>query len=263
MSVVTTFLRPPTRRLPFRLSDEQAARDLAPAYINTFASLPEFREPLELQRGAPINLVALRAAMRVEFAETPYEVLPDSAPRWLRRSLGSAFVVRLTEAGVPAVAVSVARHATELFVVDGRVRFPPDAGGEFQAFGMRADPGYSSPIGPERATEVAARLTGAKITELPILLRPLSRFAMTFARWKLVLDREITVVERATGIERRTQVLYVGLQPIAGVPGGNPAALFIASAEQPGEDTLQAGATYTIGIRPGIPVYFEEISAVP
>lgn len=251
---------PASTPTPYPVVDEAAARDLAPAYLNTFAHLPDFWGPLELQHGAPIAVSQLGAASRVEYAETPYSTVPDSIPSWLRRSRGSAFLVRMTESGLPAVAVTVSRHAVELTIVNGRVRFPPEAGGEFDVYGMRTSPGFSAPIGPERATQVAAELTGARIAEIPVLLLPSWRFHFTFARWKLVLDRDITVIERQTGTARQTRVLYVGMQPVSGVPGGNPSALFIAAAQQPSADTLPG---YIFAIRADIPVVFDEVTVAP
>lgn len=254
------FVFPPAHVVtPHPTIDEARARELALAYVRTFSSLSDFWQPLEAQHQGPIDASRLEVVSRVEFADTPYSVLPDTFPGWLIRTLSPIFLVRLTSRSVPVIVVSVSLHATEIAIRDRRVVFPSQSGGEFHVSGMSSHPGYSSPVGPERATEFVAVTTGAKIRALPLLVRPDRRYSMTFARWRLLLDREIEFTDVSTGTPRRSSEVYVGMEPLTGVPGGNPTALFLPTTSQPAMDSIRSDATWYFSVRPDIPTAFDRV----
>jgi hypothetical protein len=238
---------------------ESEGRELAFAYLRTFAHDRSFWQPLELQHGGRIAITSMEATTRVELAHSPYDTVPPEASPSLRRSLAPSRVVRLLAHGVPAAMVSVSTRAHELRIQDGMVIFSNMAGGEFQAFGMRPDAGFSAPIGPERAARAAANATGALVAGVPALLKPDRRFAMTFARWRVALDRPVSFREVVSGQIRTSSDVYVGMLPVTGVPGGVPEALYLPALAQPETDTVSVNPAVIVAIRAGVPVRFEVV----
>jgi hypothetical protein len=105
---------------------------------------------------------------------------------------------------------------------------------------------------------------------IPTLPKPGERWAPQGARWRLVLDRPITV-ERATDRELvTTDTIYLGVWTGPGVYGGTRYGLhwYVAGANQPDSEIITyrvpnglpgAGEyrSYLASFRPDIPVHFD------
>jgi hypothetical protein len=250
----------PPERLP--VISESTAVVLAEAFLRTFAGSPAFVLMLERQRGGSVPVATLRPERRVEYADSPYDHLSiDSAA--LRRHAGPRFVVRFMEPNsAPAVTVAVSLYATNFAVTDGKLVSQPATGGEFRVFATPVHRTYENPVSPERATVEASRATGALVDEIPSLLLPDITYAFQFARWHLVLDRELLVEVIATGRRAVVRSLYVGLSfPTT----TNQTALFTPAVAQPEVQgfPLFDGTEYPIRIRGGAPVALEEVRVIP
>lgn len=247
------FVFPPTSiQSPYATITEARAAALALAYVRTFASSPSFLNLLEGRHGSKFDLATMTADARVEFAETPYEPVPLDYSAYDRDRAGPAFFVRLLNRGMPAVSVSVSAHLTELAIGANGKFVPPSTSEGFEATGIPVGSGWSYPISPESATIIVARATGAKVEQLPALLRPHRTYGDLFARWKLRLDRAVTVRSLASSITQTTDSLFAA-----------DSRLYVPAAVQRGADTLTVGNTILVfQIKPGMPVYFDEVVVV-
>lgn len=246
---------------PYPVINESRARELALAYVRTFASLSTFWRPLELQHEGSIDVERLQPAPRVEYAESVYEPLPDSYSDAIRRAFGPAFLVRLLVGSVPTVHVTVSVYATEIQIRDGKVITGGSAGGTFEALGTPRTYGYSKPISPELATVVIGEATGLRIELIPSLSLPSWEYSAAFAKWKLTLERTASFRGVESGRVYNTRTVYVGVKHIEGVPGGNPAAVFVPLDTQPQVDTVGGNPPWYLRVRAASPVLFEEVSA--
>lgn len=250
----------PATDWPYEIIDSAMAAELGLALSRTF---PSIRRALEEQRGEPINFANLTTVTRL-LGQSPYSPLPDSVPRSLRKSVGPKYLVRLLERGAPAISVGVSAFNTDVRLEGGEVILPVHHGGEFQAYGIRRGEGYRNPISPEEAVVVAGRSTGALITEVPELVLPHRTYSFGFARWRLVLDRTVTLQTVETGERHTTRVLFVGL--IFGSGGKLIAhnALLLPKAVQPRADTAYRAVSgversFIVPLREDVPVYFDQV----
>jgi len=241
---------------PFPEIDEARARVLAAAFLKTFASSPGFASRLNAQHGRDIPFQDIRIAERLEFAETPYEPVPADTSPATRRFLGAFFVARALYGNTPAVSVAVSVHASDLDVEDGILVFPAASGNEFASTGMPVQTGHAYPTSPERATEFAARLTGARVAELPRLILPERRDGYEFARWQLVFDRQVTVVDVETGKPYASDTLFIG---VTCSPACVSLALFVATPEQPTVDTLPGSVLRMYTVKADVPIRYREV----
>lgn len=176
--------------------------------------------------------------------------------------------MRLLDAGSPAVSVGVSAFNTDVAVEDGRLRLPKSHGGDFQVNGIPKGNGYLNPIGPEQAVIVAARAADARVAEVPELILPHRTFSFVFSRWKLVLDRPVSFRVRATGEERTSTTVFVGLEYRVEETGPVHDALLLPRRVQPSADTtLYVSAseevqTLVVHIREDVPVLFDEVEVV-
>ena len=262
------------------VSAERAA-DLALAYLRTFVTNPDvitfpgsrpIREVIEEAHGAAIDWGSLRLDVRLAFfAESPYDPFPDSLPGYVRRSYGPHYLVPLYSAATQALSVGVAAFNTEAKIdARGFVELPSPGGGEFFALGAPSLSETAVPPSPEEAVLAVFEATGARTSEVPILIKPGERWAPQGARWRLVLDRPIVVTHATAGTEITTAEIYVGVwtgpDPAGGVRYGlqwyvpldqQPDAediLYTVPGTNPAEDRRR---TYRASIRHDRPVAFD------
>jgi hypothetical protein len=240
------------------------ARDLAASYVRTFG--PSLENDWERERGQRIAISGLKPDPRVFYASTPYEAFPEGFHPAFGTAFGPYYIVRMTSEGVPTLLVAVAAFATEVEIDgEGKIQRPPLRGNEFVSQGIPVDttrPYLATAVTPEDAVLYVGSLTGARVSEVPELVRVGLAYGPLSSSWKLTLDRPVNV--RTTANARRAEVrdLYVG--PERG------RRLMIPAAEQPSEyliPALRVGTdgedlepeTVRVGIKPDQPTIFEPV----
>lgn len=242
----------------------QRAGLLGASYVLTFA--PWLRGHWNEQRGRQIDVERLRHDERVFYASTPYASFPEGYHPTFTTMFGPYYVMRMISGSTPVLLVSVAAYATEVEIDEsGKIYRPGPGGSEFVSQGFPLDtmkPHLAAFATPEEAVVTVARLTGAKVSEVPELMRvgmPLGPFSSV---WKITLDRNVRV--RTTDGSRtvEAQHLYLGSE--------RGRRLMTPAAEQPTEYEMYA---FRIGpdgedlppefirlpILPGRPTVFEEV----
>lgn len=233
-----------------RVSPDRA-RELALAFARTFG--PSLRGTFERQHGRPIDFETLRVGSPAYYAETPYEPLPEHVHPGIRNGYGPYYMLYLVSPdGTPALIVAISGN-TEARIEDGRVRFPLNYGNDFYAEGVRLGEGFAKPLSPEQAVRRVGEATGFPVAALPGLFRPDHEHHAVHARWKVTLERPVTVRSRTSGNTRQVRELYVGLR----------GEFFVPSAIQPAEHNFPDFMTKTtlrVPVRPGHPVAFESVT---
>lgn len=248
----------PVGVLPYPAIDPDQARALAVGFVNTFGETSAFRAEVSERRGGPIRPGHLKPLARVEFASTPFGSL-DGLETWVRKTLGPVFYVRFTDNGEPMLTVAVSAYAIDVGIADGRLVFPASYGGEFSTFGIPPQESYQFPLSPEQAVKMVAEETGARVDSVPALIRgghPTSRGS---ARWRIHLDRDVSVRMRTSGEVRVARVLFVGLDD----EGPRRNVLSVPSVRQPAVDTIFTSIMTVLSLDPQIPVLFEAIVMQP
>lgn len=254
----TFLLSAPVLDTHYPTIDSVRAGELATAFLRLAESNPGIWTSIETQHNGTLQVADMKPVARVEFMESPYEPVADTVREYIRRAEGPYYVFRYLEKGAPAVTVTVSVYDTHVTLVDGHVVFPPEYGEEFYVDGMRPD-GYERPIGPEEAVQAAARQTGAKIDALPTLLRTGFQYANQSAKWKIILDRAVSVQGIGTGTRYSTNTLYVGMSLVQG-NALKKDAFFVALLEQPAEELdFRLSPPLTLKVRKGFPVAFNEV----
>lgn len=182
------------------------AERLALGFVKEYA--PSTLARFEAQHGGPMDLESLQPCLRSLYAESPYVLLPDGAPRYVVRASGPQWVVTLCSArGVPQLKVAVAAFGTDIVLEGGRLAFGPERGGEF--FPSAIPLGSASPVSPERAVEIAATISKRRITSVPRLMHRGSGFSGLGAVWQLRLESPARF-ESESGEIFSADVVYVG-----------------------------------------------------
>jgi hypothetical protein len=116
--------------------------------------------------------------------------------------------VTLHSGADPVLLISVAAYNEGTKINErGLVERPMFSGMEFITQALPRDTTRFRMVSPEEAVEMAGRMTGARVTNTPELVRLGMPEAPASAVWKLTLDREVPVKAR-TG-SRRVRELYV------------------------------------------------------
>lgn len=243
------------------ISRERAA-ELALGFIKTWGS--SFETSWEKQRGAPIELDCLTLDPRVYHAETPYGVLPSSAHPGERKGYGPYYLVWFTSGEEPAVLIAVSAYNPDLAVgADGRVRLPLRYGNDFLPLGVA--PNGRRPISPEQAVVSAASATGARVTSIPQLVKRPRPWHPNAARWRVTLDRAVNLRGNDTGARYTTWEVYVdGEGTLSVATPDQPTHLaekLLSRAPDPGNPRAHWELVH-LPIRAGIPVQFEDVSAI-
>ncbi|CAA9319781.1 MAG: hypothetical protein AVDCRST_MAG68-1887 [uncultured Gemmatimonadetes bacterium] len=243
----------------------ERALALASSYVLSFG--PVFRPSWEKERGRSIDLSSLKPDGRAFYASTPYGAFPDGFHPGFSTAFGPYYIVRMMSAGRPAVLVAVAAYATAVRIdAEGKIDRPVQSGSEFVSQGVPLDsmrPSLSSFASPEEAVVRAGRLTGARISTVPELVRvgfPLGPFS---SLWRVTLDRPVTVTAAQSGRTMEVQELFLGSEPgrrLMVPTGSQPTALAI-DALRIGPDGEEMGIEKVrVSIRPGHAVVFEEVN---
>lgn len=240
---------------------------LALSYVLSFGHA--LKRYWDQEHGRPIHIGGLKPDARVFYASTPYAPFPEGYHPGFAHAFGPFYLTAMNSGSTPVLRVAVAAYATEVQIdADGKISRPVDAGSEFVSQGIPLDtmkPDLASFVSPEAAVVTVAQLTGAKVSELPELMRRGMPFGPFSAVWKLTLDRAVRVRARKDGRIVETRYLYLGSE--------RGRRLMIPAAEQPTEYTALAfriGPTgedlpperVRLSIEPGHATVFEEAVVV-
>lgn len=245
------FVLPPPRQEPFPQISAAEAAEQAVVHMRMFG--PLVRKYLEEQHGAPLDFARLEADPRVYYATTPYEqtIPPDFHPG-LRKNLGPYYLVVLRSSGRPVLSVAVSAYNTDFVVRNGELHFPVNHGNNFMPQGAHVGREFSMPVSPERAVQIVAEATGARVVAVPALSLPQQTYVPQFARWRIALDRPVRVRGVETGQVRDVRELYVGNRGVISVPRTEqPGPVRVRDPEQEGEVRINA--------REGMPTAFERV----
>jgi hypothetical protein len=212
-----------------------AERELTAAEAGRFASVymrhfaPRIRGWLEKTHGAPINFMQLRSCGRPLYARSAFNPPPENISLPLRRVYGPWWLLTFCDgAGSPSVSLAVSAWATDLAIVNGRLRFPPISGAEFVAVGIPAGHVGEYPSAPEAAIELGARRTGRRVSRVPELVTPMQEDGPPqLARWRLTLEGPVAL--RTGSGARSTDEVFVSPASIR----GRTVVTSVAAREQP------------------------------
>jgi hypothetical protein len=241
------------------------ARDLAAACFDTFA-FPDVAigrtvgARLEAEHGS-FDASSVRVHPTVYFAHSPYASLPDTLPISVRKYLGPRFATYYQLGRMLIGVTSGSALNTNLWVDDGKLRIPPGDGGGWITTVIPKGRSFTYPVTPERAVELVATRTGARVARVPRLLLPHRHYAPESARWEVVLDQPVAIQGDSTGRLYQTDTLYVGAAGprTSGLPS-NFEQVWVALAEQPSQDTVPTENPVVISILG--PVRFE-VALIP
>jgi hypothetical protein len=187
----------------------ERAGELALASVRTWG--PSLHQAWERERGGPIDLASLRVGGRILFARSPYGKFPDGYHPAFARTYGPYYLVTLYSGPDPVLLITVAAYNEETRIDEkGLVRRPVNSGAEFFSMGLPAQSNEFQLVSPEAAVEEVGRVTGARVTATPELVRLGMPYHPATAVWKLSLDRDIPVQARGKGTTHRVRELYVG-----------------------------------------------------
>lgn len=181
---------------------------------------PAHRAFHEETRGAPIAWASLSACGRA-FVGSPFRPLPASLPISVRRSAASWWVVTFC-AGEPQMTIAVNTLSRDIRPDGSTFRLPERSGNHFLPRAVRVTPAASFMIPPERAVEAVATATGALVVP-PLELVKADRVIPQFARWRVLLDRDVALRKAGSDETIRTDLVYYGhhstsLDPVLLVP---------------------------------------------
>lgn len=233
---------------------ESRAREIAQAFVTTHAR--GVRSSLERDHGGAINIDALHVCGRAWYAHSVFDPLSPEVPAVYHRLYGPWWLVTLCGGGErPQVSVAVSAYATELKIANGRLQYPAVSGHELRVLGIPSALSTGLPATPERAVEVAARASGARIAGVPQLVAAPPTEYPQAARWSLRLERNVTLNARepkGTAITtRHVNDVFVGTSLFSA-----PNQPQIAHADQPGSLQISFRA-------PAIGMTREQIAALP
>lgn len=184
----------------------ERAGELALAAVRSWG--PSLRPTWDRERGEPISLSNLQVGPRTLFARTPYGAFPEGYHPALARAYGPYYLVTLYSGAEPVLLISVAAYNEDANInARGLVERPMFSGMEFITRALPRDTAGFRMVSPEEAVEMAGRVTGARVTTTPELVRLGMPNAPASAVWKLTLDREVPVRARSGG--QRVRELYV------------------------------------------------------
>jgi hypothetical protein len=197
----------PTPVLEKREISEQHAVALAMNLLRIFG--PSGRTMYEEDRGAKIDLEALKPCSRAYYAATPYEPLAEGTFLPLRKLLGSWWLVSICAPGeVPTISIAVSALATDVSLEPAQ--FAVQSGNQnFFPVGIPVNV-VGAPIPPEMAVQLAAEATGKRVTRVPELVLAPYPASPQVARWRIVLDAPVTLQGTRSGQVRTTTELFVG-----------------------------------------------------
>ncbi len=204
---------------------------LARAWVRQFATL--LGPVIEEGHGAPIDHQRVTPCGRPLYAGTAMMPEESTAPLPVLRQYGSWWLVTMcSQAGSPQLSVAVSSFATDTRLVDGRIEFAFNHGGEFFAVGIPRGHKGEFPAIPEAAVVEIAELTGTRVAQLPTLLAPKPRDGPPqSARWVLHLVDEVEVKRVVDGVTVRARTVYAAREHLR--DGARPLVMAVARPDQP------------------------------
>jgi len=160
---------------------EIRARKLAAAFLISF----------------PKN-IPLRLCGRSWYATSAFEPLPGWVPSGEHFSLGPWWLVSLCgKTERPLLSLAISAYATALGIsTDGGLDFRSHEGGGLIPREIPKTMLYGLPMSPERAVEIAAKVSGARVAGVPELIAPGPGWSPQTAHWRLPLERSVTLSVR-------------------------------------------------------------------
>jgi hypothetical protein len=187
----------------------ERAGELALSYVRSFG--PSLKGVWEEERGAPIDINTLRADGRILYAATPYGAFPSGFHPGFETAFGPYYLVPLTSGGKPVLLISVAAYNTQTSIDRrGFIDRPLYRGNEFVSRGIPVDSTQFRLVSPEEAVAYVGRVTGARISRTPELVRMALPHAPASALWRLTLDREVEVRAGRDRGRARVREIYIG-----------------------------------------------------
>jgi hypothetical protein len=232
------------------------AREIAAAEVATFESFN--RTSLEKQRGAPIDLAALRVEPRVFYAESPYiQDIPSDVHPAIRKYAGPYYIVTLSDQSGPVLSAAISAYDTDVAISNGLIVLAKRNGGDFRVQAVRTSAGL--PIAPEHAARIASEALHVPISAVPVLILPSNSYVPQVARWRLQLQRPVSVRGARSGRVADVQTVYVGFTGELLTPRGDGATPVGRPNPATRLDPL-TGRTVPLHLRADIPIDFEPIS---
>ncbi len=209
---------------------------LAQAWVRQFAAM--LGPFIEDGHGAPINYQRVTPCGRPLYAGTAMKLEESSAPLPVLRQYGSWWLVTMcSQDGRPQVSVAVSSFATDTRLVDGRIEFAFNHGGEFFAVGIPRGHSGEFPAIPEAAVVEIAEVTGTRVAQVPTLLAPApSDGPPQSARWVLRLEDEVEMKRVIGASTVRTRTVYAAREHLRA--GARALVMAVAKLNQPTEVTL-------------------------
>lgn len=243
---------------------EQAV-SLAASYVLSFG--PALQRFWERERGRSIRVSDLRPDRRAFYAATPYGVFPEGYHPAFSTAFGPYYLVQMRSGSTAELLVAVAGYATEAAIdSSGLLDLPVQGGNEFVSQGVPVDttrPDLAFSVTPEEAVVRAGRLTGARVSSVPRLLRvglPLGPFSSV---WKLTLDQAVRVTVVQTGRTEEVRELYVGFKVGRQlmIPALEQPTEFVGPAIRISPEGEHLGVDMVpVPILPGLPTVFEAVA---
>ncbi len=209
--------------------------------VITLPGTVSIRAGLEETHGAAVDWDRAELGFRTGyFSMSPFAPLPADAPGSDHRSFGSHYLVPVYVDGVQVLSLGVASYNPEVRILpNGFVRLPLISGNEWSAHGVPRGLHFSIPPAPEAAVTFAAKALGAKVSQVPTLIRPRRGMAPHAGRWQLDLDQTVDVRRRSDQRVVQLKRLYVGVSFVENGEGDLRFRLFMPSETQPAADTAR------------------------
>ena len=209
---------------------EVRAFDLARAFMHDYGDLA--LEQYEVDRGASIDLAALRTCPRAFYVTGSYDVNAGEVSDIGRRYIGAHWLVSFcNHDGAPIISISLSARA-----VDVTIQHPPNElpapGSNFFSAGIPIAV-TAVPPSPESVIKAVAVLTGKRVTKIPQLIPAHIPFSAQVAKWRITIEDSVNIRGLTSGTRERTAELYygfgddwksVGLQ--RGIPAIDPTEIF-------------------------------------
>lgn len=228
------------------ITDTRAV-DLAVAFVQQFGR--GMRPAFEKAHGGPVDLAALRPT-GVIYGESPFAALPESSEPPKQKLFGPYYLVEMSSNDLKVLSVAVSAYNHDIGLSEGRLQLPPVFGNDFVTNGISRDLPLGVPTSPEVAVKHVATQTGALIDAIPDFQVPSPDFVPQFGRWRITLDRSVSV--QAIGTERivSSRVLYVDYRAAVSIPKSDqPLSMAVGGMRAPVRENAFVG--------------FEEVRLVP
>lgn len=185
----------------------EEAKELALAYLRDFG--PHVRDYINAQHGRPVDFGDLSTDARVLLAESPYGALPADAFSAFHKAYGPYYLVRVRSENRSLAVVAVSAYATDLRIVDGRLRTSGPYGNEFRLWVTPASGVERPAIGPEDAVRMVYTAFAERVSEVPRFIRAGVEFFPHLGAWRLRMAAPVRVMDANSGAEREVQELYL------------------------------------------------------